>query len=234
MGRIGCDPSVVTLLARRIVESDYLELEGVCTHLARADESPSFTQEQIDRFDRCLDEIRQNGVDPGIVHAANSAGMLTQTNSWYDMVRPGIMAYGYPPVAVPSVHVDPIMEFVAKVVYLKRVPAGTPISYGSTYTTRGETVIATVAAGYGDGYNRLLSNVGSVSIRGARYPVVGRVCMDQFMIDVGIESPVLVYDEVILFGRNPGPDAAELAKLVGTISYEITCSVGKRVSREYT
>lgn len=234
MGRIGCDPPHAAILAQRIVESDYLELEGVCTHLARADDSPSFTREQIRRFDRCLAEIRAHGIDPGIVHAANSAGMLTQKNSWYDMVRPGILAYGYPPIPESTVHVEPIMEFVSKVVFLKRVPMGTPISYGSTYETKTETVIATVSAGYGDGYSRLLSSIGSVSIRGERYPVVGRVCMDQFMVDVGVDSPVSLYDEVILFGRDPAPDAAELAKLIGTISYEITCGVGKRVSREYT
>lgn len=234
MGRIGCSPTEAGELAEMIKNEEHLELEGVCTHFASADTSSEFTAGQIEKFDGCLRDIRARDVDPGLVHAANSAGMVGFPAAWYDMVRPGIIAFGYPPTLDTPIPVSPVMEFVSTIVFLKHVDAGTPISYGSTYISPHQTTIATVSAGYGDGYNRLLSNVGQVTVRGKRYPVVGRVCMDQIMVDVGNAPIVELYDEVLLFGASrTGPDAIEIARLTQTIPYEVTCSVGKRVRREY-
>jgi len=234
MGRIGCSSIAAGQLAEMINNEKHLELEGVCTHFASADTSIEFTAGQIEKFDGCLTDIRARGVNPGLVHAANSAGMIGFREAWYDMVRPGIIAFGYSPTLDTPIPVSPVMEFVSTIVFLKRVDGGTPISYGSTYISPRDTTIATVAAGYGDGYNRLLSNVGQVTVRGERYPVVGRVCMDQIMVDVGDAPIVELYDEVVLFGASPpGPDAIEIARLTQTIPYEVTCSVGKRVRRQY-
>ncbi len=146
------------------------------------------------------------------------------------------MAYGYYPSRDQQrrVELKPVMELISNVVYIKEVPADTPISYGSTYRTPGRTKIATIAAGYGDGYCRILSNKGKVSTRGKLYPVVGTVTMDQIMVDLGPESTVSVGDRAVLFGPDPPALSAEdLADLCGTISYEITCGISKRVIREY-
>ena len=188
MGRIGCQPEQAGGLALRISDSAVLELEGVATHLPMADrEDREYTTQQIALFRACIEDIRRSCDRPLIAHAANSAGALWHGESVFDMVRPGIIAYGYYPSRDGErfLGVKPVMEFVSRVVMLKKVAEGTAISYGHSYRCKRETTIATVAAGYGDGYNRLLSNRGKVSIRGVLYPVVGTVCMDQFMVDVG-------------------------------------------------
>ena len=237
MGRIGCTPEEARNLAIGIVKSPVLALEGVCTHFPVADiEDSTFTSNQIDLFNKVISEIRMEGIDPGIVHASNSAGLIRYNTAKYDMVRIGIAAYGYPqgpnPREIPGF--KPVMEMRSKLVFLKKVAAGTPLSYGLTYTTERDTTIGTVTAGYGDGYPRLLSNNADVVIRGRRYPVVGRVCMDQLLVDLGCDPDVRLYDDVVLFGPGPGtPDAAELADAAGTIAYEITCGVSGRVSRAY-
>ncbi len=236
MARIGCRPDEAPALAETIHRSDVLQLEGVCTHFPVADLDRDFTAKQIRQFDRAVGAIRDAGIDPGVVHAANSSGIVDFPEAWYDMVRAGILLYGYyaTPRGDRPVPVRPVMELVSSVSFIKRVPANTGISYGLSYKTTGETTVATVAAGYGDGYSRLLSNRADVSIRERRYRVSGNICMDQFMVDLGNDSRVRRYDEVILFG--PGetsPDAEELSSLTGTIPYEITCSVSQRVPREY-
>jgi alanine racemase len=126
------------------------------------------------------------------------------------------------------------MEFATRVVFVKEVQEGTQLSYGLTYTAKTKTRIATLPVGYADGYNRLLSNVAEVAIRGRRYPVVGRICMDQCLVDLGLDSPVQLHDEVVLFGpAPPAPDAEEIAGLLNTIPYEVTCRVSRRVPRLY-
>jgi alanine racemase len=194
----------------------------------------TYTEEQITRFSQCIEGIRDVGIDPGIVHAANSAAMETFPGSWFDMIRPGMAAYGYSQAdeSARVLKLKPVMELKSRIVFIKRAAAGTPLSYGHTYFTAGETTIATVSAGYADGYRRALSNHGEVLIRGKRFPVVGTVCMDQFLVDLGDRTDVKVFDEVTLFGPDPsGPDAAELAALIGTIPYEITCGVSSRIPR---
>ncbi len=237
MGRIGCTPEQAPSLAELIADTPGVELEGVCSHFPVADSADRrYTEEQVRRFNHCLEKIRKRGIETGIVHLANSAGFERFAESWFDMIRVGIAAYGYTggPAADQSLQLSPVMELRAPVSFLKRVPAGTPLSYGHTFTTSRDTVIGTISAGYADGYRRGLSNRGRVLIQGKSYPVVGTVCMDQFLVDLGPDSGVQLHDEAVLFGPDKrGPDAAELARMLDTIPYEITCGINSRVSRVF-
>ncbi len=237
MGRVGCRPEDAPGLARYISKLENLKLAGMSTHLACADSGDrGFTETQIRKFKEAVDSVRKAGIDPGIVHASNSAAILEYPEGWIDMVRPGIMLYGYYPgnETPRNVPLKPVMELKTKVVFLKRVPAGQTLSYGATYVTDRETVIATIPVGYGDGYNRLLSSKGTVIIKGKEYRISGRVCMDQCMIDLGSDPDVELYNDVLLFGPDPsGPTAETIADQTGTISYEVTCNVNKRVPRIY-
>jgi alanine racemase len=236
MGRIGCTPADAVSVCRAVVDEPALVLGGVSTHFAGADMADrSYTEYQLSLFNSALAEIRRAGIKPGVVHASNSGGVIGYPQGWFDMVRPGLLAYGYYPSDDQErmIEVAPVMELMSQLVYIKEVEAGERISYGMTWAAPQRTWIGTVPVGYGDGYNRLLSNAGVVAIGGNRYPIVGRVCMDQLMVDLGPELRVKRYDEVSLFGRAPAPDAAELAVLCDTIPYEITCAVSRRVPRVY-
>ena len=238
MGRIGCATREALDLACRIDESSFLNLEGVCTHLPLADGTDiTYTNAQLADFSGCIAALKDKGIKAGIVHAANSAGIVGFPSSWFDMVRPGIIAYGYYPSPREQNRrlLKPVMELVSKLVFLKQVAPDTPISYGHRYRTDAATAIGTVAAGYGDGYSRLLSNKAYVTIRGKNYPVVGTVCMDQFMVDMGALPKVNLYEDVVLFGPEaPSMTANEVADLMGTIPYEVTCNIGSRVPRVFT
>ncbi|MBP7495523.1 MAG: alanine racemase [Spirochaetales bacterium] len=237
MGRIGCKPEEALPLARQIASSPHLELEGVATHFPISDETDrTFTEQQIRLFQEAVETIRKEGIQPGILHASNSGGILQYPEAHFSMVRPGILLYGYfPSHQVPrALSIRPVMELKASVLFLKKVSAGTPISYGCTYHTPAPTTIATLGAGYADGYPRSLSNRGRVLIRGKCYPIVGRVTMDQIMVDVGKDPEVERYDDAVLFGPDPiGPNAEEVAGWAGTIPYEITCGINRRIPREY-
>ncbi len=237
MGRIGCKPEEAAELAMLIDSLGNINLKGVSTHFACADEpSKPMTNDQISKFKYAVDQIKETGIDPGIVHASNSAAIVDYPESWIDMVRPGIILYGYYPGQDQkrTLAVKPVMEFRTEVVFIKKVPAGQPLSYGATYVTEKETYIATLPVGYGDGYNRLLSSKGIILINGKKYTVAGRVCMDQLLIDLGPDADVDLYDEAILFGGGSDAQTAEnLADMLNTISYEITCNVNKRVPRVY-
>ncbi len=235
MGRLGVSPDQALGLAQEIEKRRNLELAGVFSHFCTADcADKSYTQTQIERFESALRELEAGGIDPGIRHIANSAGVLAHPDSYYDMVRPGIMIYGlYPSKDVEqSIHLQPAMHLMTRISALKIAPAGTSISYGRTYITRGkQTRIATLPVGYADGFSRLLSNNADVTIRGQRAPIVGTVCMDMCMADVSKIDIARVGDEVILFGD--GPSADEVARRSGTINYEVTCRVSGRVPRIY-
>jgi alanine racemase len=237
MGRIGCTPENATELARNLAAREGLSLEGISTHFAKADDADrSFTEEQIGKFTAAVAAIRGIGIDPGIVHAGNSCGVLGYRDAWFDMIRPGLLAYGYHPSADLSreLALKPVMELRSRIIYIKEVPRDTPVSYGATWRAPQKTHIGTVPVGYGDGFSRALSNSGEVTVRGTRYPIVGRVCMDHIMIDLGPELQAERYDEVTLFGPDPaGPTAEDLALWSGTIPYEIICAVSKRVPRVY-
>lgn len=237
MGRIGCRPDQSEGLAFLIDSNPWLKLGGVCTHFPVADGRDSgFTLEQIDVLQDCVRRIRESGIDPGVVHAANSGAILGCRESHLDMVRPGIMLYGYYPSKDQDRNLDlrPVMEFTTKIVFVKNVEKGTGLSYGLTYEATDDTVIATLPVGYADGYSRLLSNRAKVAIGGNRYPVVGRVCMDQTLVDLGRGTRVELYDDATLFG--PGaevPNAETIADITQSIPYEVTCLVGKRVPRVF-
>jgi len=235
MGRIGLTPEEVVSFARRVQEFKNLNLEGIFSHFATADaKDKTFAQRQLELFDGVLRDLERADIDIPIRHMANSAAILDLPGSYYDMVRPGIMIYGlYPSREVSrSIELRPAMTLQTKVVAVKTVPRGTPISYGRTFITRAQaTVIATLPIGYADGLSRLLSNKGEVLIRGRRAPLVGTICMDMCMADVSSVEGVRCGDEAIIFGEEPPVD--EVAEKIGTINYEVTCAVSRRVPRVY-
>ena len=237
MGRVGCRPEEAEDLAGLIFSHSWLSLGGVCTHFPVSDiPGDPFTLRQIEIFRRCIESLKSRSIDPGIVHAANSGAVINYPDSHFNMVRPGILLYGYYPSKEQDRELElmPVMEFVTRIVFLKKVAKGTRLSYGLTYTTKGDSFIATLPVGYADGYSRLLSNRAEVAIQGRRYPVAGRICMDQCLVDLGSDTNVLLYDDAVLFGPGPGPPSAEdIADLMGTIPYEVTCLVGKRVPRVF-
>ena len=236
MGRIGCLPAEAPSLAKKIVGTTALEYAGTATHLAVSDSSAPedlvYTKQQIDRFREALEQIRAAGVDPGIVHAANSGAVTLHPDAWFDMARPGIILYGYNLTGTPSPKVEPVMELRTNVALIKWVKKGESVSYGRTWTSPNDTAIAVLPVGYADGLPRLVSNKWQTVISGKTYPLVGRVCMDQCMADIGPDSNVRRWDEASIFG-GPAPSAAILAERIGTIPYEITCNINKRVPRIY-
>ncbi len=240
MGRVGVFPhTAADKFLRTVSKLPNLICSGIYTHFATADEKDkSFAEKQLSRFLEVVTSLKKQGICPRTVHAANSAAALEMPEAWLDLVRLGISMYGH----YPSEEVDksilplkPLMSLKSRVSYVKSVPEGTCISYGCTYVTERETLVATVPLGYGDGYSRLFSNKVQVLIRGNRHPIIGRVCMDQFMVDVSTNQQVKVGDEVVLFGEQDSESipAEEIAGLIGTINYEVLCAVGKRVPRVY-
>lgn len=241
MGRIGLPAESLDEVARAVDDAPHLDLEGVFTHLPISDvpEGEDFTIAQIGRFlDAVARTEKRRGPIPQ-VHMANSGAILGHDLARTTMVRAGIVGYGYDPDPAratgpsPRAVVRPALRWSSRASFVKTVEAGTTIGYGRTWTARRRTTIVTVPVGYADGYPRLLSNRGRVVIGGVACPVVGRVCMDQIMVDVGPESSVRVGDEVVMLGRQGEVEitADELAELSGTISYEITCGISKRVDR---
>jgi alanine racemase len=239
MGRLGFIPGKPALEdILKAARLPYLFLEGIFTHFATADcADKTFALAQLDLFISFLEELRRAGLEFPLRHSANSAALLDLPQTYLNMVRPGIIIYGlYPSDEIRnSINLKPAMAFKTRIAQLKKAPAGYKISYGSTYQTPQPTVIAVISAGYADGYSRLLSSRGNVLVNGQRAKVVGRVCMDQCMVDVGHIHDVCPGDEVVLFGSS-GKETIpveEIAKLTGTISYEIVCMVNSRVPRFY-
>jgi alanine racemase len=235
MGRLGCPPEEAPGLAAAIAAEKSLCYAGTATHLAAADSSlpgdRAYTGEQLARFREAVERIRAAGMDPGIVHAANSGGLLLHEASWLDMVRPGILLYGYN-LTGADFAAEPVMELVTRVTFIKRVKAGESLSYGRTWVSPRDTWVATLPVGYGDGLPRRLSGNWQVLIRDRLYPLVGRICMDQCMADLGPETEIPRWEEAAVFGGR-APGAADMAERLGTIPYEITCDINKRVPRVY-
>jgi alanine racemase len=237
MGRLGCRPENAVRLAGKIASSPGLSLGGIATHLSVAD-SPrpdhiAYTKGQLRRFREAVDAVKEAGIDPGIVHAANSGALVFHEDSYFDMIRPGIFLYGYLPAGAPAgLSAEAVMELRSKVVLVKKLKAGESASYGNTWTAAGDTFIGVIPGGYADGLRRGLSNNHSALIRGKSYPLVGRICMDQFMVNLGPETEVNRWDDAVIFG--PGfITAGGIAEKLATIPYEITCGINKRVPREY-
>ena len=238
MERIGVHSETCAPFIEAAVASRWCMLKGVYSHLACADDPGSaMTALQLERFHAACAHFTRLGAPMPIRHLANSGGILHFPDSWLDMVRPGILLYGVlpDPQARPTIEVRPALELLSQVVYFKVVHAGRPVSYGATWAPPADTRIVTIPLGYGDGYPRALSTRGQVLIRGRRLPIVGRVCMDQFMVDLGPDGTAYNGDDVVLIGQQG--DAAirveDLALQADTIGYEILTRLNERIPREY-
>jgi alanine racemase len=237
MGRIGVRPDDAPGFARQICETDGLNLSGVFSHFADADNGDlSYTRQQLKIFLEACTAIERNGIHIPCKHIANSAAFMNLPESHLDMVRAGILTYGFDSqrqiTATNAFTFSPVMTLKAKAAYVKTLDSGDSVSYGRRWTADKPCRIASIPLGYADGYPRNLTNKGFVGIRGQNVPVRGTVCMDQFMIDVSLFDDFRAGEEVIIFGSN-GPSADALASLIGTINYEIVCRIGKRVPRVY-
>jgi alanine racemase len=237
MERIGVHSYSAAPFIDAAVASQWCVLKGIYSHLACADDPRSpMTALQVERFLEACAYITRIGAPMPLRHLANSGGVLHFPDTHLDMVRPGILLYGVlpDPASLPAVDVKPVLSLVSQVVYFKVVRAGNPVSYGATWAPLEDTRVVTIPIGYGDGYPRALSSRGEVLIRGRRYPIVGRICMDQFMVDIGHES-AWNEDEVVLIGRQGEATipVEALALTAGTIPYEILTGLNQRIPREY-
>ena len=238
MGRIGLKTGEILSFVEAISGLDGLVLEGIYTHFPVADAyDERYTLSQIRRFAEVVRRIRARGIPIPIAHAANSAAIIRYPDAHMDMVRPGLMIYGLEPFrgAHYQIQLKPALTLKSRICFLKTVRAGTAIGYGRTFIAQKQSEIATIPVGYGDGYRRSLSNRGQVLIRGKRAKIVGNICMDQMMVDVTKVVGVRVGDEVVLIGEQGAEriSAEEIARLCGTINYEVVCALTQRVPRVY-
>ncbi len=233
----GADDNAVTDEIIRISRLDNVFVEGIFSHLSTADESDhAYTRAQFARFTAVCDLLEKKGVKIPVRHIANSAAIMMFPEMHLDMVRAGIVLYGYYPseeVDKSRLAIKPVMSFKSRISYVKRPGAGRGVSYGNTFVTDEDTVVATVPVGYADGYSRIMSGKAEMLVNGEKFKVIGRICMDQCMIDVTNANNISIGDEVILFGSG-GITADTVAGWLGTISYEALCMVGRRIPRVYT
>lgn len=240
MGRIGFTPTEENIeVVKQIASLPWLELQGIFTHFARADEQTDLPiREPFRKYQSFVGKLEEEGVHIPIHHVSNSASILHFPEGNLDMVRSGITTYGlYPSAEVPgdAMTLKPAMQWKSVISYVKEMPAGTGISYGGTYTCQQPMRVATVPVGYADGMKRDLSNKGRVLVRGVYAKILGRVCMDQFMIDVTHIPEVSIGDEVTIFGRDGENEipVEEIADLSHSFNYEFVCSITGRVPRKY-
>jgi len=240
MARLGFDISEKSVEAiHRISEMQNVCMEGIFTHFAKADEADkTFTKKQIEDFLWMTGNLKEKGVAFQYEHCANSAAIIDVPEGHFDLVRAGISTFGlYPSEEVnrDNVRLKPAMALKSHVAFVKQIEVGTPISYGGTFVSEKSMTIATIPVGYADGYPRNLSNVGYVLIRGKQAPIVGRVCMDQFMVDVTDIEGVSFGDNVTLIGKdgNEAISVETLSELSGRFNYEFICDLGKRIPRVY-
>ncbi len=246
MARYGVLEKDALELAKYIQNSNSLLIEGTCTHLSVSDslleENRVFTEQQIEIFQNVVDSMKKNSINPGIIHCCASGGILLYKEAHFDMIRPGILTYGY----FPSMELQnyfskkafpnflPVMELVSYVVSTKKIYEGDSVSYGRTWKAKNDTQIATIALGYGDGYNRRLSNNTMVTINAKKCRIIGRICMDQCVIELASESNIKRWDEAIIFGPNKNCNTAmDIANTIDTIPYEVLCLIAPRVERIY-
>ena len=249
MGRIGCYKEESADLALYIENTGVLHLQGMCTHFAVSDatdnDSIDYTRKQFAYFTEAIENVKKAGITPEICHCSNSAATLAYPDMQLDMIRPGIIFYGYYPDQVNREYLNkkgkdillkPVMTLETRVCSIRHISKGMSIGYGRTWTAQEDTDIAVLPIGYGDGLYRRFAQKGlSVSINGKPYPVVGRICMDQCMVNIGNNSCIKRWDKVIIFGdRENGAlqTAQDLADSTSTISYEITTEVGNRITRK--
>lgn len=237
MHRVGAAPQDALDLAIEVVNNPRLDLQGVWTHFSVADEDPEFTREQIRRFDDFVAQLGAKGIEPPMLHAANTAGALMFPEARYSMVRAGLGIYGLRPApdTKPDLPLHPAMRVISAVSYIRELPQGARPSYGRRRALPAAGRVATVPIGYADGVYRRLSSVGGeILIRGKRYPYAGTVTMDQVLVDVG-DDPVAVGDEVVVMGTQGvnNVSADEWATWMDTINYEVVCNFGPRLPRHY-
>ncbi|MGH7492294.1 MAG: alanine racemase [bacterium] len=237
MGRVGVQVEPVAFI-EKLITLPGISLQGVCTHLATSDEAEqSYARLQLRRFRTIVQELQMKGIAPRWIHAANSGAILSLPDSYFNLVRPGVAMYGYypSPDAPRALALQPAMSLHTRVLFAKRVPANTFVSYGRTFQTRKPSIIATLPLGYADGFPRRFSNNMEVLVRGKRRPIVGRVCMDQIMVDLGEMQNIQAGEEVVLMGKQGEEEISiyEWCRKLDTIPYEVTCGISRRVPRVF-
>ena len=237
MGRIGVLLDREPDFFDNLTNSNHCVWEGLYSHFSTSDESDKdYANLQLNRFQKILTRISANNIQPSMIHMANSGAILDIPESYFDAVRPGISLYGHYPSIETSQPIDlkQVMALKTSVAHIRKIPAGSSVSYGRRWIAEKPTTIAVLPIGYADGMRRSLTNIGEVLIRGKRYPIAGTVTMDHIMVDVG-HDPIKTGDEAMVWGD--GPDGSiqilEVAEKIGTIPYELTCGVSKRVKRIY-
>lgn len=237
MGRIGVWHEDALEFVKKVLAEKNVILEGIYTHFSTIGRDDFFTNYQIEAFEKLLSTLEKNWIKIPLKHAANSIATIDFKRSHLNLVRPGLIIYGmYPKHTFPKlVKLKPALALKTKVVFIKDTPPGRSISYGRTFVTQKHTRIATLPIGYADGYARNLSNRAEVLVKGCRAPVIGKVTMDQTMIDIGHIKGVKIGDEVVLIGKQGREEIRleKLARLAGTIAYETVCSISNRVPRVY-
>lgn len=239
MHRDGVPPEQAVEVAQQVSSEPGLLLQGLCTHLASADDPlEEYNDEQLQCFAHVVEAVRKVGLSVDDVHVANTGALWNLPSSMYTMIRPGLSLYGYEPTHGTSPDLHPVLSLRTRVVSLRTIQAGQSVSYGRRWRAKASTQIATLPIGYGDGYPRALTGKAQVLVRGARVPVVGTICMDECMIDVGMQQ-ISVGEEVVVIGRQDDDnqsariDAVEIAGLLGTIPYEVTTALSARVPRVF-
>lgn len=237
MGRTGVAEATAFDEIRAIASAPGVRLRGVYTHFPVSDADPEFTRAQITRFLALIEKLRASGVDPGLVHSANTAAIDAIAESRMDMIRPGLLAYGLHPFgAAPGADVTPIMSWKSRIARVRRFPSGSTISYGRSFVTARDSLIGVVPVGYGHGYPFRVSGRGFVLVSGTRVPIIGRVTMDMIMVDLtDLPTAPVPGDEVVLVGTqgNESLTFHDLADWSDTIAYEVMCGISKRVPRTY-
>jgi alanine racemase len=249
MNRLGIAPSDIDCFARQLAKCKHLQLTGIFSHFASSgvftdDAVGRQTQGQEECFHAALDRLRALGINPGLVHLANSAAIVSRPETWADMVRPGAILYGYHPGYDPMekreeaeklLPLKPVMSLRTKIIHLRRVPAGAGIGYDATFVPKRPSLIGVLAAGYGDGIHRSLGNRGSVLVRGKLAPIVGIISMDVTMIDVTDIEDVAVGDVATVYGSDGDQVllANRVARSIGTVTSDLLCAVSQRVERVY-
>lgn len=245
MNRLGISPSDIEAFAAALAECKHVELEGTFTHLASSEDfETSQTESQEKLFRDCLNQLRALGVSPGIVHMANSAAICARPSTWFDMVRPGAVLYGYYQSFAPTqkqsevrgdIPLEPALSMRARIIGLREVSAGEAVGYGARFVAGGPSRIAVINAGYADGIVRQRTNHGCAIVRGRRVPLVGTISMDLTMLDVTSVPDVELGDVVTIYGADGKSQigVSEVAREIGTVTAELLCALGRRVPRYY-
>lgn len=235
MGRLGIWYKEAATFLKKLKKLNNLLIESIYTHFPSAETDREFTVEQIGKFNAVVEEAKSFGVRPKYLHTANSAAVLNYKEAHFNLVRPGLALYGISPHSEIETAMRPALSFKTTVAYIKKISKGRSVSYGRQFIAEKDTQIATLPVGYADGYSHLFSNKAQVLIKGNFYPVAGRICMDQTMVDIGSEDDIEVGSEVVLIGSQNGREikVEDLASMCGTIPYQILCWISNRVPRVY-